>query len=286
MSAPRIGVTFRPQNPPELLLETARAAEHAGLDELWLWEDCFLESGIAAASAALAVTDGIDVGIGLLPVPLRNVALTAMELATVERLFPGRIIPVVGHGVQEWMGQVGARVASPLTLMREYVVALRRLLTGENVTVEGRYVNLRDVQLGWPPVAPPAVLVGATKAKTFALSGEVADGTVLVSGTSPAEVRTAREQIGAPRESHQVVQYLSTVFGSDGADRMAAQAEFWGWSTEGERWATGEPGAVAEAVHRWIEAGADTVVLEPTEPEPDLLGFVEQAGIVAELVRG
>ncbi|MGI8457638.1 MAG: LLM class flavin-dependent oxidoreductase [Propionibacteriaceae bacterium] len=286
MSAPRIGVTFRPQNPPELLLETARAAEHAGLDELWLWEDCFLESGIAAASAALAVTDGIDVGMGLLPVPLRNVALTAMELATLERLFPGRIIPVVGHGVQEWMGQVGTRVASPLTLMREYVVALRRLLAGDKVSVAGRYVTLDDVQLGWPPSTPPAVLVGATKEKTFALSGEVADGTVLVSGTSAGELRTAREQIGGARQTHQVVQYLSTAFGGGGAERMAAQAKFWGWRTDGERWAVGEPAEVAEAVHRWVEAGADTVVLEPTEPEPDLPGFVEQAGIVAELLRG
>lgn len=286
MSTPRIGVTFRPQNPPERLSETARAAEHAGLDELWLWEDCFLESGIAAAAVALAVTDELDVGIGLLPVPLRNVALTAMELATVERLFPGRFVPVLGHGVQEWMGQVGARVASPLTLMREYVVALRRLLAGENVSVEGRYVNLRDVQLGWPPASPPPLLIGATKVKTFALAGEIADGTVLVSGTSPVELGTAVEQIGAPAGSHRVVQYLSTAFGSDGAGRMAAQSEFWGWSADGERWASGEPAEVAEAAARWIAAGADVVVLEPTEPEPDLLGFVEQAGIVAELLRG
>ena len=73
-------------------------------------------------------------GIGLLPVPLRNVALTAMELATLERAIPGRLIGGVGHGVQSWMGQVGARVESPVTLLREYSVALRRLLDGESVT--------------------------------------------------------------------------------------------------------------------------------------------------------
>ena len=39
--------------------------------------------------------------------PLRNVALTAMELATVERMFPGRFVPGIGHGVLDWMGQVG-----------------------------------------------------------------------------------------------------------------------------------------------------------------------------------
>ena len=46
---------------------------------------------------------------------------------------PGRFVPVVGHGVQSWMGQVGGRVESPLTLLREYVVALSRLLAGETV---------------------------------------------------------------------------------------------------------------------------------------------------------
>ena len=70
-----------------------------------------------------------------------------MEIATVERLFPGRLIPGVGHGVQPWMEQVGARVASPLTLMREYVPALRSLLAGEEVSTAGRYVSLD--RCGW-----------------------------------------------------------------------------------------------------------------------------------------
>ena len=40
---------FLPQFPPERLRGIARTADEAGLDELWLWEDCFWESGIAAA---------------------------------------------------------------------------------------------------------------------------------------------------------------------------------------------------------------------------------------------
>jgi alkanesulfonate monooxygenase SsuD/methylene tetrahydromethanopterin reductase-like flavin-dependent oxidoreductase (luciferase family) len=110
-----LGAVFRPQNPPELLRAAADVAEATGLEELWLWEDCFLESGIACAAAALAWTDRVRVGIGLLPVPLRNVALTAMEAATLHRLFPDRLMLGVGHGVQSWMAQVGARVESPVT---------------------------------------------------------------------------------------------------------------------------------------------------------------------------
>src|SRR5918911_4956600 len=174
-----LGAVFLPQFAPERLRGVALAADEAGLEELWLWEDCFWESGIAAAAAALAWTQRLRVGIGLLPVPLRNVALTAMEVATLDRIFPGRLVVGVGHGVQDWMGQVGARVDSPLTLLREYLEALRALLRGEEVTTEGRYLRLDRVALDWPPPAAPAVLAGATGPRTLRLCGEFADGTIL-----------------------------------------------------------------------------------------------------------
>ncbi|WP_291800645.1 hypothetical protein [Cellulomonas sp.] len=50
-----VGVVFLPQFPPELLRRAARAADEAGLAELWLWEDCFRQSGVASAAAALAL---------------------------------------------------------------------------------------------------------------------------------------------------------------------------------------------------------------------------------------
>ena len=134
-----LGAVFLPQLPPERLRDVARAADEAGLQELWLWEDCFRESGIASAASALAWTEQLHVGVGLLPAPLRNVAVTAMEMATLHRLFPGRVKVGVGHGVQDWMGKVGARVESPVTLLDEYVTALGALLRGEAVTTAGRY---------------------------------------------------------------------------------------------------------------------------------------------------
>lgn len=145
-----LGAVFRPQLPPEDLRSVARLAEGVGLEELWLWEDCFREGGISAAAAALAWTERVRIGIGLLPVPLRNVAVTAMEAATLHRMFPDRAVLALGHGVQDWMGQVGARAESPLTLLREHLVALRALLRGERVTTDGRYVKLDGVALDWP----------------------------------------------------------------------------------------------------------------------------------------
>ncbi|BDZ58472.1 oxidoreductase [Barrientosiimonas endolithica] len=185
------GLIVPPDQPPERYREAVLAAERAGLPEVWFWEDCFAESGLAPAAAALAWTERIRVGVGLLPVPLRNVALTAMELATLARLFPGRLLPGIGHGVLEWMGQAGVRAESPMTLLREHATALRALLAGESVTVEGRYVRLDGVQLRWPPEQVPPVLVGAVGPKTIALAGELGDGLILTGGTSAAAVREA-----------------------------------------------------------------------------------------------
>lgn len=79
----RVGAVFSPyQNPPEALRAAAEAAEEAGVPELWLWEDCFRESAYASAAAALAWTERLRVGVGIAPLPLRNVAVTAMEIAT------------------------------------------------------------------------------------------------------------------------------------------------------------------------------------------------------------
>ncbi|MFD9001711.1 LLM class flavin-dependent oxidoreductase [Streptomyces sp. NPDC059582] len=276
-----LGAVFRPQLPPERLRAVARLADETGLEELWLWEDCFREGGISTAAAALAWTERVRVGVGLLPVPLRNVAVTAMEAASLHRMFPGRAVLAVGHGVQDWMGQVGARAQSPLTLLREHLQALRALLRGERLTTDGRYVTLDDVGLDWPPQgAPVEVLAGATGPRTLRLSGEAADGTVLTASTAPDGVRRARRLIDEGREAagradpHQVVVYLLTATGPDAAARLRAELAYEGVADVPGLGVAGDATAVAEAVRRLADAGADTVILQPTGDEPDPEGFV------------
>ncbi|WAZ23849.1 LLM class flavin-dependent oxidoreductase [Streptomyces cinnabarinus] len=285
----QLGAVFRPQLPPEDLRSIARLADETGLEELWLWEDCFRQGGVSAAAAALAWTERVRVGIGLLPVPLRNVAVTAMEAATLERMFPGRAVVAVGHGVQEWMGQVGARVESPVTLLREHLVALRALLRGERLTTGGRYVRLDDVALDWPPSGPAVpVIAGVTGPRSLRLSGECADGTLLTASTPPDGVRRARQLINEGRaaagrtDPHRLVVYLLAATGADAAERLLRELTEEGLADVPGLGVAGDAGAVAKAVQRLAEAGADAVVLQPTGDEPDPEGFVR---FVAEGVR-
>ena len=108
------------------------------------------------------------------------------------------MLPGIGHGVQEWMAQMGARTPSPLTTLDEVITAVTRLLAGETVSMEGREVQLRDVALDQPPADPPPVLAGVRGPKSLALAGRVAGGVVLAEPASPTYVRLALEQAGHP----------------------------------------------------------------------------------------
>jgi alkanesulfonate monooxygenase SsuD/methylene tetrahydromethanopterin reductase-like flavin-dependent oxidoreductase (luciferase family) len=272
----RVGCVYRPEFPPEQLAAAARAADAAGVDELWLWEDCFLSGGISAAAIALSHSDHLTVGVGVLPAPMRNVALVAMEIATLSRAFPGRVRIGVGHGVQDWMGQIGVRVASPMTFLREYLTCLRRLLGGESVTYTGRYISLTDVQLQWPPDPGVELLAAATGPRTLQLSGELATGTVLTGGTTPDQVRTAATQIAAAGP-HSVVVYLLCAIGADAPTLIQREIAHWKLDETEDVAVYGEPADIAAAAGRWIDAGADTVVLQPTA-HADIHQFVDIVG--------
>jgi alkanesulfonate monooxygenase SsuD/methylene tetrahydromethanopterin reductase-like flavin-dependent oxidoreductase (luciferase family) len=284
----RIGAIFNPHtHAPDEFRDAVEAAERAGVPELWVWEDCFRQSAFATVAAALAWTDRLRIGIGIAPMPLRNVAVTAMEIATIERMFPGRLLPGVGHGVLSWMGQAGARVASPLTLMREFVPALRALLAGDKVDADGRYVQLDGVQLDYPPAAAPRVYAAAEGPKTLRLSGEVADGTVLDSGHTPAEYAAAIAAIGEGRRAsgrdgrHDIVAYVVAAFGADAEAR--ARADVGDKPDPLERALWGDPAQVARGAQAFFDVGADEVILLPAS-RTDLGEFYRAVGEVARIV--
>ena len=184
--------------PAGVMPEYARRVEAAGIQQLWVIEDCFFTAGVSLAASALAVTESLKVGIGIMPAVARNPAITAMEIATLCNLAPGRFTPGLGHGVQSWMAQIGARTPSPLTTLEETITVVKRLLAGDEVTFAGREVSLDAVQLDQPPSDVPPVVAGVQQARSMALAGRVADGVLLVEGAGPAYVNWALDRAGRP----------------------------------------------------------------------------------------
>lgn len=195
-SSRTVGVTFPREHPAPAVVDIARRAESGDIDRLWVIEDCFYTAGVSLAAAALTATERLGVGIGIMPAVARNPAITAMEIATLAALGPGRFTAGIGHGVQEWMEQMGARPSSPLTSLEETLTVVRRLLRGDRIDLEGSTVSMRGVALDAPPDPVPPVLAGVRQRRSLEVAGRAADGLVLAEGTGPATVRDALARAG------------------------------------------------------------------------------------------
>ena len=129
-----IGIQIGASTPPADLPEVVRLAEDLGYGEIWLAEDYFELGGIASAAIALAATESIPVGLGVVAAGVRHPAATAMEFSTIGGAYPGRFMAGIGHGAPGWMRQMGLSSDSPIRLLREATTVIRRLLDGEPVT--------------------------------------------------------------------------------------------------------------------------------------------------------
>jgi alkanesulfonate monooxygenase SsuD/methylene tetrahydromethanopterin reductase-like flavin-dependent oxidoreductase (luciferase family) len=244
-----------------------------------------------------------------MPVVFRNPVATAMEIATLARLHPGRFVAGLGHGMPAWMEQIGALPAKPMRALEETASSIRRLLDGERFSLEGDHVSLRDVCLEHPPRVRPPVVLGVRRPLGLKVSGRVADGTILAEPSPPPYIRWARERIEEGRAaSGRTDPHRLTVFvkGRVDPDRTAAREVLAGIVTRDsvavqlaplgrdaeldELRLLGDPAAIASSIPddlvdqfaaagtaeqvvdslRGVEdAGVDAIAFVPVGPHPD-----------------
>lgn len=284
----RTGVVYPARADPAALPEFAVRVEELGFDTLWVVEDCFLSGGLTMAATALAVTEAIGIGIGLLPVAVRNPAIAAMEIATLALLHPGRFEATLGHGVAEWMQQIGALPAHRLAALGETATAIRELLAGERVTMTGTHVKLSEVALERVPRVPPPVLIGTTGPQGLAVAARHADGILLPEGCGPAFVEWAVAEISATSHLRCVLYTWFSIDDEPGRARRRVLPAIDRW-LEGDLYphprraagagdppppgdparraladtisVCGTPEMCADSVQRLAAAGADTIAL-------------------------
>lgn len=211
MSYPGVGIQIGASTPPDELSAVSAQAEQLGYSEIWLAEDYFELGGVASVAAALAATERIPIGLGVVAAAARHPAATAMEFATLAGVYPGRFMAGIGHGAPGWVRQMGLQPASPLRLLRETTGAVRQLLEGEELSQDGEYFQFDRIRLFHPPDQPIPLYLGVHGPASLRLSGELADGTLLGWFSSPGYVTWARERIDEGRarvgrkDPHQLV---------------------------------------------------------------------------------
>src|SRR5580704_335726 len=165
--------------------------EELGYDSIWLSDTAAL-GGLAPlpALAAIAVrTERLKLGTSVLVLPPRNPVLLARELATIDVLSGGRLLPAGGLGVElpseiEAMGvpreERAARLAESITLIKS-------LWSGEPTTVRGRFWSVTDLKLTPRPMRRRLEFwLGGRAPAALRRVGELADGW-LASAVSPDE---------------------------------------------------------------------------------------------------
>src|SRR5438128_9374953 len=203
----RIGVMQLTMEPLEEMLESARVMDRAGMDTIWLaeaypwWRKHGMEARSSTVTSALVAreTERLTVGWGIISPFTRHPVQVAMDARVVqEAAGPGRFL--LGLGTSKIFLN-NAKVDGRRTLgpMREAVEIVRGVLGGgafeyEGETFSASVPGLRE-EAETPREVPP-VYVAATAPKMQALAGEIADGCLTPSITTPAFVRYTRENVG------------------------------------------------------------------------------------------
>ena len=199
MTRREVGIQVGATTSPVDLREVVAEAEQLGYGEIWLAEDYFELGGVASAAMALAATDEIPVGLGVLAAAARHPAVTAMEFATLGDAYPGRFMAGIGHGAPGWIRQMGLQASSPMGSLKEAAGAILQLLAGEEITRAGDYFRFDQIRLTHPLRSPLPLYFGVHGPASLRLSGELADGTLLGWFSSPDYVAWARDRIDEGR---------------------------------------------------------------------------------------
>jgi F420-dependent oxidoreductase-like protein len=168
----------------EQQLAAVRAAEELGYDSVWTAEAYGSDAATILAWLA-AATSRIRLGTGILQMPARTPAMTAMTAATIDRLSGGRMILGLGSsGPQVAEGWHGQRFAGQLLRTREYFEVVRMALSRQRVEYHGETIQLplpdgpgKALKLTISPAQRHIPLyLAAIGPRNTALAGEIADG--------------------------------------------------------------------------------------------------------------
>src|SRR5829696_6659509 len=193
--------------PVEDMIATAQALDRAGFDTIWLaeaypwWRKHQMEARSSTVTSALIAqaTRRLTVGWGIISPFTRHPVQVAMDARVVQELAPGRFL--LGFGTSKiFLNNSKLQTNRTLGPMRDAVAIVRGVLSGEAFQYDGDTWSA-DVpplqQEAHSPRDVPPVYVAATAPKMQALAGEIADGCLTPSITTPAFVRYTTKNVGA-----------------------------------------------------------------------------------------
>ncbi len=275
---------------PRATLEIVRLAESMRYRSLWTVEatgtDAFTLLGAAAAAAPT-----MGLGTGIVPIQLRTPPLAAMSAATLQALSPDAHVwlglGVSAPAILRQHGTPGA--ARPLAMMREYVALMRECLSGDAVTFEGDFWQVKRFRLGVRlGERRPKIVLAALNPGMLRLAGEIADG-VLLNYIPTAHVPAAIENVRAGGEA-MVFNYVHAAVGDFERCAQSARRDLFGYAmADGYAKmfrASGFAAEVDELRTRQAARDRDGAVAAVSERMIQSINFIGNSGEVTDFVRG
>jgi 5,10-methylenetetrahydromethanopterin reductase len=264
--------------PTRELPEYARQAESLGYERVWVFDSPALYGDVWVGLGRVAdATRRIGLGTAVAVPSLRHVMVTASAIASIEELAPGRLVAAFGTGFTARMA-MGKR---PMrwTDVRDYVVALRALLQGEVVEVDGAACQLLHSP-GFAPARPIDVplLLAPIGPKGFAVAREVGDGVVLTSEPT-GDLSAEGDAPWGPRWRHCAILAYGTVIdpGEDHTTaRVRAAAGPWFATMYHAIWEWGR-----DALDAMPGGGAWHAAVDAARPGPERHLAVHEGHVVA-----
>jgi len=265
-------------------------AEQLGFDSLWAWDHVllgsakpfpFLES-LATLAGIAAVTERVELGTGILVLPLRNPVVLAKVTASLDAMSGGRLTLGVASGwYQREFEAVGVPFHERGRIMERNLDVLQRFWVEDAVTGQADGMVFRNaVMLPKPARRPrPGLLIGGYVDKVLRRAATKGDGWLTYFYTaggfarSWSKVRAFAEEAGRdPGTVRNVAQLPICVDDSyEKADRRAREfvdrffdCPPWSESTPDSA-IRGTPDQCAEQLAAHIDAGVQHVCLVPWE---------------------
>jgi 5,10-methylenetetrahydromethanopterin reductase len=189
-----LGVLVDGFAPAAAIAAQAQAAEAGGAKSLWIACHLFQRDPVALAAIALSTTRRMRVGLLAMSPYSMHPVMAAMAAATLDELFPGRIVLSVGVGAPADLEGAGIETARPLRTIREAIELCRALLAGETVEYAGEVFRIGRRRLINGGSSLP-VMLAASGPQMLALAGAAADGVIISGGTSIPFVRWCLDHV-------------------------------------------------------------------------------------------
>ena len=274
---------------PQFTVHSAVWAEEHGFDAVWTgdhivhpWQ--FLES-LTTLTFVAARTRTITVGTCVLLLPMRQLIVTAAQIATLATLSNGRFrlgVGIGGEWPREWQA-AGVPIKERGPRLDEALPLIRRLFTGETIDFSGRFHEFVGVGLSPPPPPIPIYLAGRAPA-ALARSGQLADGWLGFFLTPRGfqrdgeVINSAREHAGRSDRPFERGMLLNFHIGENDESALeTALALNLGFAEEIQLAASteqlklfalaGTPTTVLARLQEYVDAGCTTFCLSPMQKE-------------------